>query len=188
VPTTRRASVDDAATLCDLVRVNRAFLAPWEPERSEEWFTLAGQRSRLVSVLRQERAGEGVPRVVLDGEGEIAGWIALSGIVRGALCSGALSYWVDQSRGGRGLASAAVGEMLDLAFGDLGLHRVQAETLVHNAASRRVLGRNGFAAYGLAPGYLRIAGRWQDHVMFQVLSSDVRPSPGASRGSATGDR
>lgn len=60
-------------------------------------------------------------------------------------------------------------ELLDVAFRDLGLHRVQAETLLHNVASQRVLARNGFVRYGTAPQYLRIAGRWQDHAMFQAL-------------------
>ena len=61
---------------------------------------------------------------------------------------------------------------LDLAFGELGLHRVQAATLPHNAASQRVLTNNGFALIGVAPRYLRIAGRWQDHLLFQRLADD----------------
>jgi ribosomal-protein-alanine N-acetyltransferase len=60
--------------------------------------------------------------------------------------------------------------MVRLAFEELRLHRVEAGTLVHDTASQRVLGRNGFVRYGLAPQYLHIAGRWQDHVLFQVLS------------------
>jgi ribosomal-protein-alanine N-acetyltransferase len=39
-------------------------------------------------------------------------------------------------------------------------------------ASQRVLERNGFVRYGLAPAYLEIAGRWQDHVMYQALAPD----------------
>lgn len=175
MPTTRALQPDDAAPLADLLRANRDFLAPWEPARPEEWFTLEGQRSMVAAMLYQEKSGTLAARVVLDADGEVAGWITASGIVRGALRSCVLGYWVDQARNGRGLATAAVGEMLDVAFDDLGLHRVQAETLEHNAASQRVLRRNGFVRYGLAPGYLQIAGRWQDHVMFQVLSSDARP-------------
>ena len=60
--------------------------------------------------------------------------------------------------------------MLRTAFDELGLHRVEAGTLVHNVGSQRVLERNGFVRFGLAPQYLRIAGRWQDHVLFQVLN------------------
>ncbi len=69
-----------------------------------------------------------------------------------------------------GLATAAVREIVAVAFGELGLHRVQAGTLPHNAGSQRVLERNGFARIGVAPAYLSIAGRWQDHVLFQVVA------------------
>ena len=58
------------------------------------------------------------------------------------------------------------------AFKKLGLHRVQAETLLDNTPSQRVLERNGFVRYGLAPKYLNIAGRWQDHIMFQRLTGE----------------
>lgn len=55
---------------------------------------------------------------------------------------------------------------MTVACGELGLHRMQAETLVHNVASRAVLARNGFERIELAPAYFNIAGRWQDHVLF----------------------
>jgi ribosomal-protein-alanine N-acetyltransferase len=66
--------------------------------------------------------------------------------------------------------------VLEVAFGELGLHRVQAGTLVHNLASRRVLAKNGFAEIGFAPRYISIAGRWQDHVLHQRLADDPPPS------------
>jgi ribosomal-protein-alanine N-acetyltransferase len=62
--------------------------------------------------------------------------------------------------------------VLAIAFGELGLHRVQAGTLVENGASRRVLAKLGFAEIGFAPRYIQIAGRWQDHVLHQRLSDD----------------
>ena len=40
---------------------------------------------------------------------------------------------------------------------------------VHNAVSQRVLQRSGFDRIGLAPQYLKIAGRWQDHLLFQRI-------------------
>jgi ribosomal-protein-alanine N-acetyltransferase len=73
---------------------------------------------------------------------------------------------------GRGLATAAVREIARLAFADLKLHRIEVGTLLHNAASRKVLARNGFIRFGTAPKYLKIAGEWQDHAMFQVLALD----------------
>jgi RimJ/RimL family protein N-acetyltransferase len=36
-----------------------------------------------------------------------------------------------------------------------------------------VLERNGFARIGLAPTYLKIAGRWQDCVLYPVINDDA---------------
>jgi [ribosomal protein S5]-alanine N-acetyltransferase len=57
-----------------------------------------------------------------------------------------------------------------LAYGTCGLHRLQAATLVHNVGSQRVLAHNGFTLIGPAPSYLEIAGRWQDHLLFQRVA------------------
>lgn len=43
---------------------------------------------------------------------------------------------------------------------------------MHNTPSQRVLVKTGFTRIGLAPHYLEIAGRRQDHVMFQVTVED----------------
>ncbi|MFJ4296180.1 GNAT family N-acetyltransferase [Curtobacterium sp. NPDC089689] len=87
-----------------------------------------------------------------------------------------MGYWVRGDRLRRGHATTAVRLAVAHAFGRLGLHRVQAETLPENVASQRVLERNGFVRFGTAPEYLRIAGEWRDHVMFQVLA----PGPSSS--------
>ncbi|WP_370257709.1 GNAT family N-acetyltransferase [Cryobacterium sp. Hh38] len=83
---------------------------------------------------------------------------------------GLLGYWVAEENNGRGYATDAVRAMTTRAFEELGLHRVQAETLIPNVRSQRVLQRVGFVRYGLAPAYLKIAGRWQDHLMYQLLA------------------
>jgi ribosomal-protein-alanine N-acetyltransferase len=92
--------------------------------------------------------------------------------VRGPLQSGDLGYWLSEADNGRGLVTAAVREMLGIAFGQLGLHRVQAGTMTANERSQRVLERAGFVRYGVAPRYLKIAGRWEDHILYQILSPD----------------
>jgi ribosomal-protein-alanine N-acetyltransferase len=168
----RLLTPDDAPALSELRLRSRAFLAPWEPIRHPDHDTPAGQRADLEAALAQHARGQGVPLAILDDDGSVAGRLTLNGIVRGAFESCAMGYWLAADRTGRGLATSAVAAAVALAFDDLGLHRVQAETLVHNAASQRVLARTGFTRYGLAPRYLRIAGEWQDHVMFQRLADD----------------
>lgn len=112
-----------------------------------------------------------VPFAII-GADRILGALNLNNIVRGSAESASLGYWVDESSGGRGVATAAVSLAVRHAFDVSGLHRVEAGTLVGNTRSQRVLEKNGFTRYGLAPKYLNINGVWQDHVLFQRLSTD----------------
>ncbi|MFJ6601247.1 MULTISPECIES: GNAT family N-acetyltransferase [Micrococcus] len=161
--------LDDAEALAALARSQREHLGPWEPERPAPWFTEAGQREALEHAERERAAGRAYAFVITDHD-RFLGRLTLASVVRGAgqFCS--IGYWVAREATGRGVATAAVGQALEIAFDELGLHRVQAEILPHNHASRRVLEHHGFQRYGLAPQYLRIAGRWQDHELWQVLA------------------
>lgn len=167
--TTRLATVDDGPALAAQIRADREFLRPWEPDRPAEYFTDDGQRAVLAGMLRDHAEGRSLPHLIVV-DGRVVGRIALTNIARGPFQSAQLGYWVAADVNGRGVATAAVARVVRIAFDELGLHRLEAGTLVHNVASQRVLERNGFLRYGLAPRYLRIAGDWQDHVLFQVLA------------------
>jgi ribosomal-protein-alanine N-acetyltransferase len=171
VTATRPVRVSDAPVLAQLLRANADFLAPWSPVRAEDYATVDGQAADVREALGLAEQGGCLPHVILDGSGEVVGRVTLSSIIRGAFQSCSVGYWVGAEAGGRGLATAAVGDVVRLAFDDLGLHRVQAETLLHNVASQRVLERNGFVRYGVAPDYLNIAGRWQEHALYQLVDT-----------------
>ena len=158
----------DAEPMCAAYLRNREHLAPWEPLRAEEFFTVDGQMISVQSKLALFIAGSDVPWVLTDGE-KIVGLMTLSGIVRGPFLSAHLGYWVDKDHTGRGIGSAAVAFAVDAARDELGLHRLQAATLLHNAASQRILQRSGFTEIGVAPAYLNIAGGWRDHILFQRI-------------------
>jgi ribosomal-protein-alanine N-acetyltransferase len=159
----RRLVPDDAEELARLLAANRTFLAPFEPEHAEDFFSSDGQRARI------ERAEH--LYAILDGD-VLAGMTSLSNVVRGAFQSANVGYWVDEARNGRGLATRAVAELVDLAFTELGLHRLEAATLADNRASQRVLQKIRFRRIGIAPRYLQIAGDWRDHVLFQRTVED----------------
>jgi [ribosomal protein S5]-alanine N-acetyltransferase len=169
MPCTRIASLSDAQPLASIASANREFLAPFEPERDDSYFSAAGQRAGLELALERYAGGGMVPLVIVDA-GEVVGRININNIVRGAFQSASLGYWVSRSHNGRGLASAAVADAIAIAFTDLGLHRLEAGTLLHNTASQRVLTRNGFRPFAIAPSYLKIAGTWQDHILFHLFN------------------
>jgi len=167
---TRVVTMDDAGPLAALLTANREFLAPWVPVRDHSYYTVGAQRAILGGELDAYQRQTMVPLVILDKDGQLAGRIHINGISRGAFQSASIGYWVSQSHNGQGLASKAVADVIEIAFEQLRLHRLQAETLLHNVPSQRVLTRNGFRPFGVAPSYLKIAGRWQDHVLFCLLN------------------
>ena len=164
----RALTIDDPPALAEAYRANRDHLAPWDPARSERFFTTAGQESEIAALLGDRDAGSALPMVLADGP-RIVGRVNLSSIVHGPFQSANLGYWIDAGYAGRGIMSAAVNVAADRARDELGLHRLQAGTLLHNVASQSVLRRCGFTEFGMAPSYLLIAGRWQDHRLFQRI-------------------
>jgi [ribosomal protein S5]-alanine N-acetyltransferase len=169
--TTRLISTGDAERLAKLQQSGRAFFEPWDPIRDDAYFTIGGQQAEVERALGRYRDGEALPHVIIDEREQVVGRITLSGITRGAFQSCSMGYWVAPEYNGRGYAHDAARLMTELAFDDLGLHRVQAETLPHNTRSQHVLQDVGFTRYGLAAEYLKIAGKWQDHVMYQLLTN-----------------
>lgn len=72
-----------------------------------------------------------------------------------------------QSHGGRGIATRAVSKVLDYAWEELGLRRIQAATLPDNEPSMRVLVNNGFVECGNVKSYMEIAGERRDHILYE---------------------
>ncbi|MFI5061548.1 MAG: GNAT family N-acetyltransferase [Actinomycetales bacterium] len=169
--TLRVSREDDAAALAAAYSRNRGHLAQWDPTRTEDFYTEEGQLARVQESLALREQETALPLLLVEGD-SVAGLLNLTSIVRGPFQSAMVGYWLDRDHTGRGLASAALSAVIEVARDDYGLHRIQAATLLHNRASQSVLTRTGFERIGVAPAYLNIAGRWQDHVLFQRILHD----------------
>ncbi len=174
--TLRLPTPADADALCAAYLDNREHLRPWEPRRPESFFTVAGQRERITGLLRLYSEGAAVPLVLQAADGRIAGAVTLTGIVRGPFRSSSLGYWVAADQQNRGLATAAGERVCRIARDTVGLHRIEASTLLANTGSQRVLTKSGFEAIGLAPKYLHIDGQWRDCRLFQRILHDRDPA------------
>jgi len=95
--------------------------------------------------------------------GELAGVINISEIVRGSFLSGYLGYYAFVPHNNHGLMTQGLEAVLQEAFRELGLHRLEANIQPGNEASRRLVKGLGFRLEGFSPRYLKIAGRWRDH-------------------------
>jgi [ribosomal protein S5]-alanine N-acetyltransferase len=154
---------------------NEDWLRPWEPSSTIPWHlrhSPSAYRTMRRAVARRARLGTSIP-FALRVDGQLAGQVTIDNIVRGALRSGYLGYWIDRSVAGRGVASLAVALVCDHVFGEVGLHRIEADIRPENLPSQRLVQRLGFRQEGLLRRYLDIDGDWRDHLAYALLAEDV---------------
>ncbi|MEK0313405.1 GNAT family N-acetyltransferase [Cohnella sp. 56] len=172
----RRLTGSDATGLLDLRRRNRAFFEPFEPIRPDREFASEGIRDLLSQdALHWERGSGYGFGIFLGGEDKLVGRVNLSNVVRGAWESCTVGYYLDKDMNGRGLMTEALGLALEYAFGEAGLHRVQAAVMPRNLPSIRVVEKNGFRYEGLAEYYLKINGRWEHHHIYSLTREHWTP-------------
>jgi RimJ/RimL family protein N-acetyltransferase len=73
-------------------------------------------------------------------------------------------------RPGHGLGTEATGLVLDLAFGELGLHRVELEVFDFNLRAQKSYAKSGFTVEGVKRGGLLWDGVRHDVIMMAALS------------------
>ena len=155
---------------------SRAFLTPWEPSWTEDELGRTAYRLRLRRYRLDARQRTSYTYFVFDREGSVLmGGLTLGRIQRGVAQTGTLGYWMGQPYAGRGVMSQAVAVVCGFAFDVLGLHRLEAACLPRNGASIRLLEKSGFSREGHLRQYLKIAGVWEDHLLFSLLAEDRAP-------------
>jgi len=151
---------------------NRTFLAPWEPDRTEDYYTAAWQRE-LLSFDQRSMEEDQLYKVWVSPKAEperIIGSVSLGNIVRGAFQSCHVGYRGDQDELNKGYVTEALEQLVSVAFGEMKLHRLEANIMPRNGASLRLVEKIGFQPEGLARKYLKINGVWEDHVHMVLLN------------------
>jgi [ribosomal protein S5]-alanine N-acetyltransferase len=142
---------------------------PWIATHAESW--RAGT-SGTWAVTRRPRADAEAGAA----SGALVGAMSLRFVPRHRKAE--VGYWIARAEWGRGYATEALARLLDFAFGDAGLHRVEAHHFVENPASGRVMQRAGMRAEGTRRGAVVRQGVPRDVVEYGILASDPRPRPG----------
>jgi ribosomal-protein-alanine N-acetyltransferase len=151
---------------------NDAYFRPWDPPRPRGLLTVDYWLQQLVRSQAEFEAGTAVRLVALRKEtpSMMVGRINLTQIARGPFQSATLGYAIDAAHEGAGLMREALLAVIGYAFGELKLHRLEANVRPENLRSLRSLAALGFERTGLARRYLFIDGAWRDHVQYQRIN------------------
>ncbi len=164
----RRYTLDDADELFALVDANRDRLSVWMP-----WApltrTVDDQLVWLRSVLADDANLEGT---ALSVRGRLAGGVGLTAGPFGIWAE--LGYWIDRDHEGQGLVTRACSAFIDLAFGELGVHRVAIRAGVGNTRSRAIPERLGFTLEGVLRGEGKGIDGFHDLCVYGLLEDEWR--------------
>ena len=147
------------------------FLEPWEPSWTSDELSKAAYKARLHRARTELENGTGHVFFIFDKSiGKLVGGISLGNIRYGMARSGQIGYWMGEAYAGKGLMQDAVKALISFGFDRLNLHRLEAACIPSNDRSVAVLEKTGFTREGLLKSYLKINGKWQDHLLFAIIS------------------
>jgi [ribosomal protein S5]-alanine N-acetyltransferase len=158
-------SPSDAAEFIDAARASGPLATPWlrlpdTPELFAAYLERAARDDRASYLIRHRACGG------------LVGLVNVNNIVRGSLQSGYLGYGAFASHAGQGLMTEGLRAVLGSVFGELGLHRVEANIQPGNTRSIGLVRRLGFQKEGFSRRYLKVAGEWRDHERWALLAED----------------
>ncbi len=156
-----------------LLEANFKRLARWFPGAFDEPPTPEGTRADLERAGRAWLEGSQVPlAIAVQGEEglRLAGWVNL--LIDGPARSAEVGYWLDADFEGRGLVTRAVTAVLNHAFGQLDLQRVELQTTADNERSRSVARRLGFTQEGVLREAAAFADGRRDVVVHGLLARE----------------
>ena len=151
---------------------NRHFLSEWEPERPEEFYTLDFQKKFLEEDFKSNEDGK-IFRLWITAKNEerrIIGCITFNLIVRGVLQSCILGYKLDKEEINKGLITEGINKAISVVFDELKLHRIEAPIMPVNIASIKVVSKLGFENEGLSKKYIKVNGKWEDHIRWALIN------------------
>jgi ribosomal-protein-serine acetyltransferase len=157
-----------AEELYALVEANRGYLAQWLPWAAGQ--TLEGTREFIAKTRRQVDENDGFQGALVLGGRMVGAGGFLS--VKWESRSTELGYWLAEDQQGRGLMTKTVSALVDHAFGQWRLNRVEIHAGAGNRKSRAIPERLGFQQEGVLRDYERVGDRYIDIVVYSLLASD----------------
>jgi ribosomal-protein-alanine N-acetyltransferase len=132
------------------------------------WVHAPDTPQRFAAYLKHMREPNARGHWVCTAAGELAGVINVTQIVSGVFRSAYLGYYALAPHAGKGYLREGLTQVIDRAFREYGLHRMEANIQPENTRSIELVKGLGFELEGYSPKYLKLGGRWRDHERWAI--------------------
>lgn len=152
---------------------NKEELAPFEPKRSLGYYELENISQRIATAINDQANKNSIALIITSkNTDKIIGSINFTGFTFGVFQACYLGFSIDKDFEGKGLMYSALQGAICHIRRYYGLHRIMANHLPDNVRSEQLLAKLGFMREGYAKSYLKINGKWQDHVLNALVFED----------------
>ncbi|WP_172196317.1 GNAT family N-acetyltransferase [Saccharibacillus qingshengii] len=158
-----------ARELLALVEESRHTLRPWMPWTGQMQ-SLADAEEFIAAAARLYADNDAVTAGLWE-DGRLAGVIGFHEI-NWRSRSAQIGYWLGGSFEGRGLMSLAARSLIDYAFIELDLNRIEIRCATLNRRSRAVPERLGFLLEGILRQAEKLEGGYMDHAVYGMLAEE----------------
>ncbi|MDN2712183.1 GNAT family protein [Janthinobacterium sp. SUN118] len=156
----------DLAGLLDFELENRAYFESWVTARAPGYYSQEAVAA-AIEQAQHERQQDRAHQYLAKLDGQIVGRVNLTGVTRPYFNKAQLGYRIGERLGGRGYATRIVALLLEEAFGELELWRLEATARPQNLGSIAVMRRNGFHQYGKSEQAMFFQNAWSDLLYFE---------------------
>lgn len=158
-----------ARELLQLIEGSRHTLGPWMPW-TQQLRELEDAEEFIGNAARLYADNDAVTAGLWDHE-RLAGVIGFHEI-NWRSRSTQIGYWLGESFEGRGLMSLASRALIDYAFIELGLHRIEIRCATNNGRSRGIPERLGFLLEGVLRQAEKLDDGYVDHAVYGMLAEE----------------
>jgi ribosomal-protein-alanine N-acetyltransferase len=162
--------IEQSHLLCEYYQRNKTHLHAWEPHRNDEFYTHEFWQNQVEDSIHMFNKKQAVRLVVLNKEqAQVIAVCNFANIVYGCFQACHLGYSIDKNHQGKGIMCEVLQAGINYMQNEFNLHRIMANHLTNNHRSAKLLKKVGFEKEGYAKDYLKINGRWQDHVLNALI-------------------
>ncbi len=168
-------NVNMASEIVDFYSRNKDFFKDFDPQRPDVFYKVNTHKDIIKRELEEIKLKRMLKFWIykIEDKKRIIGMINFSNITMGVFLSTTVGYKLDEFEQHKGYMTEALKAAIIIVFKELKLHRVEANIMPHNKPSLELAKRLGFEYEGLAKKYLKINGKWEDHVHMTIINDEL---------------
>ena len=168
-------NINMALEIVNFYSRNKEFFREIDPLRPDVFYKVSVHKDVIKREIEDIKASRMLKFWLykIEDKKRIIGMISFSNILRGSFLSTTVGYKMDKNEVRKGYMLEALNSAIIIIFKELKLHRIEANIMPKNKPSLKLVKKLGFQYEGIAKKYLKINGKWEDHIHMTIINDDI---------------